>query len=111
MSRDLSNLTEDLRTVASQAAGQAVEYLASPGGQRLRRRVAAAMIVGAPLLFRTPVLRRYPVLRVIEVLGGAAAVMEMAKMIRDWEPEAADGARSTPWGTADLGRDGGSSPQ
>jgi hypothetical protein len=103
MARDLSSLTEDLRTVASQAAGQAADYLASPGGQRLRRRVAAAMIVGAPLLFRSPVLRRYPVLRVIEVLGGAAAVMEVARMIRDWEPEAAEGVGSDSWGAADLG--------
>jgi hypothetical protein len=80
----------DVRQAADHAADRTVEYLASEQGRKVRRGVAAAIIVTAPLLFRSPFLRRYPVVRLIELLGGAAAVMELARMIREWEPERAD---------------------
>jgi len=82
--------TQELRRAADRAAGRTVEYLASEQGRKVRRGVAAALIVTAPMVFRSPVLRRYPVIRLIELLGGAAAVMELARMIREWEPERAD---------------------
>ena len=82
--------THELRRAADHAADRTVEYLASEQGRKVRRGLAAAMIVSAPMVFRSPVLRKYPVIRLIELLGGAAAVMELARMIREWEPERAD---------------------
>ena len=81
---------ENARRAMDRAAGRTVDYLASPNGQRLRRRVAAGMIVSAPLVLRSSIMRKYPVIRLIELLGGTAAVLELARMIREWEPERAD---------------------
>jgi len=62
------------------------DFLGSPAGRRLRRFLAGAAIIGAPLLFRLPVLKRYPLLRVLEVAGGAALLVKFAEALRDWEP-------------------------
>jgi hypothetical protein len=64
------------------------DFLDSPAGRRLRRVLAAAAIIGAPLLFRLPGLRRYPLLRALEIAGGAALVVKFAEALRDWEPTA-----------------------
>ncbi|HEX5938243.1 MAG TPA: hypothetical protein VFZ75_11230 [Actinomycetota bacterium] len=64
------------------------DFLDSPAGRRLRRVLAGAAIVGAPLLFRLPGLRRYPLLRALELAGGAALVVKFAEALRDWEPTA-----------------------
>ena len=64
------------------------DFLDSPAGRRLRRLLAAAAIVTAPLLFRLPALRRYPLLRALELAGGAALVVKFAEALRDWEPTA-----------------------
>jgi hypothetical protein len=64
------------------------DFLDSPAGRRLRRVLAGAAIVGAPLLFRLPLLKRYPLLRLLEVAGGAALVVKFAEALRDWEPTA-----------------------
>ena len=61
-------------------------FLATEQGRRLRRAVAAGVIVAAPLIFRIPGLRRYPLLRAIEVVGGVALVIKLAEALRDWEP-------------------------
>lgn len=80
---------EGLRRVGDrlEVAVQEVEaFLDSPAGRRLRRVLAGAAIVGAPLLFRVPGLRRYPLLRALELAGGAALVVKFAEALRDWEP-------------------------
>ena len=64
------------------------DFLDSPAGRRLRRLLAGAAIVGAPLLFRLPALKRFPLLRVLELAGGAALVVKFAEALRDWEPAA-----------------------
>jgi hypothetical protein len=64
------------------------DFLDSPAGRRLRRLLAGAAIIGAPLLFRLPALRRFPLLRVLELAGGAALVVKFAEALRDWEPTA-----------------------
>ena len=82
---------EGLRRVGDrlEVAVQEVEdFLDSPGGRRLRRLLASAAIVGAPLLFRLPLLKRYPLLRALEVAGGAALLVKVAEALRDWEPTA-----------------------
>ena len=80
---------QELRRIGDrvEVAVQEVEdFLDSPAGRRLRRLLAGAAIVGAPLLFRLPVLKRYPLLRVLEVAGGAALLVKFAEALRDWEP-------------------------
>jgi len=67
---------EDLRAFAD-----------SPAGRRLRRVLAASLMLTAPLLFRIPGLRRYPLVRALELLGGAALVVKFAETLRDWQPE------------------------
>ena len=70
------------------AVQEVEDFLDSPGGRRLRRLLAGAAIVGAPLLFRLPVLKRYPLLRALELAGGAALLVKFAESLRDWEPTA-----------------------
>jgi hypothetical protein len=62
------------------------DFLDSPAGRRLRRVLAGAAIVGAPLLFRLPLLKRSPLLRALELAGGAALLVKFAEALRDWEP-------------------------
>lgn len=72
---DRANLTLD----------EFLEFLDSPPGRRLRKIVAAGMIVSVPLVMRVPGLRRTPIGRAVELLGGAALVVKLAEAIRDWE--------------------------
>jgi hypothetical protein len=62
------------------------QYMASPQGRALRKRVAQALILGAPLLFRTKFIKRHPLGRVLGLVGGAALVVKLAEALRDWEP-------------------------
>jgi hypothetical protein len=68
------------------AVQEVEDFLDSPAGRRLRRLLAGAAIVGAPLLFRLPAMKRFPLLRVLELAGGAALVVKFAEALRDWEP-------------------------
>jgi hypothetical protein len=65
------------------------EYLASPEGQRLRGRLATALIFAAPAVARLPWFRATPLGRFVSLAGGAALVVKVAEMIRDWQPEIA----------------------
>jgi hypothetical protein len=89
MDRELRATVDQLIASLDRAGRNAVLYLASPAGQRMRRRVAAGMLVGAPLLLRLPAVKRHPVVKLLDLLGGTAAVLELARLIREWEPESA----------------------
>lgn len=60
-------------------------FLSTPAGKRMRRLLAAGIIVAAPAVFRIPGLRRYPLIRALEFLGGAALIVRFAEALRDWE--------------------------
>jgi hypothetical protein len=60
-------------------------FLATPAGKRMRRLLAAGIILAAPAVFRIPGLRRYPFIRALEFLGGAALIVRFAEALRDWE--------------------------
>ena len=82
---------EGLRRVGDRlevAVQEVADFLDSPAGRRLRRLLAGAAIVGAPLLFRLPLLKRSPLLRALELAGGAALLVKFAEALRDWEPTA-----------------------
>lgn len=81
-----SGVVDSVFEAASEAARTVRVYLASEQGRRLRRRVAAVLIVGAPLVSELPVIRRTPVARVLRAAGVAALVVKGAEWMRDWEP-------------------------
>jgi hypothetical protein len=62
-----------------------VAFLDSPTGRRLRKRLATGLILSVPLVMRLSWLRRSPIGKLIELGGGAAIVVKVAELIRDWE--------------------------
>ena len=62
-----------------------VGFLDSPTGRRLRKHLATGLILSVPLVMRLPWLRRSPIGKLIELGGGAAIVVKVAELIRDWE--------------------------
>ena len=81
----MSNLPETIR----RARQDALRFLASPTGERWRRRAAWVLIAALPLAFRIPVLRRHWAIRFLELAGGAAILVKLGQAVRDWEPSAA----------------------
>jgi hypothetical protein len=72
---------------AGAAADEVLEFLDSPSGRRLRTMLATGLVVSVPLIMRTPGLRRTFLGRALELTGGAALVVKLAELIRDWERE------------------------
>lgn len=67
-----------------------LEFLDSPAGRRLRKRLATGLIVSVPLVMRLPWLKRTPIGKLIEWGGGAALLVRVAEVIRDWERDHGD---------------------
>lgn len=65
-------------------------FLDSPSGRRLRKHLATGLILSVPLVMRLPYLKRTPIGKLIEVGGGAALLMKLAELIRDWERDHGD---------------------
>ncbi len=87
-------VTERLHEIAERldtTVEELLTFLDSPAGRRLRRMLATGLILSVPLVMRIPGLKSSPIGRAIEFAGGAAIVMKLAEMIRDWEREQADG--------------------
>jgi hypothetical protein len=78
---------DELRRAAVEAVGDIRAYLASPEGQRLRSRVASGLVIAAPVLARLPLMRASRLGRLVGMAGGAAIIVKLAELIRDWEPE------------------------
>ncbi len=85
-SGERSDLIDDLARKVSRGAAELRDYLASPEGQELRKRIAQVAIIAAPLLFRMRFFRATPLGRVLGMVGGAALVVKLAEALRDWEP-------------------------
>jgi hypothetical protein len=60
-------------------------FLDSPTGRRLRKHLATGLIVSVPLVMRLPWLKRTPIGKLNELGGGAAILVRVAELIRDWE--------------------------
>jgi hypothetical protein len=67
-------------------------FLDSPAGRRLRSYLATGLILSVPLVMRLPWLKRTPIGKLIELGGGAAILLKLAELIRDWEREQGDTA-------------------
>jgi hypothetical protein len=83
-----SNVLDGVFEAASDAADGVRSFLASERGKRMRRQVATALIVAAPVISELPVIRRHPIARVLRAAGVAAMVVKGAEWLRDWEPQA-----------------------
>jgi hypothetical protein len=78
--------TEALEVLGSGADAMRV-WLATPQGKRFRQLFARGLILGSPLIFRMRIMRASAVGRLIELAGGAAVLVKLAEIIRDWEPD------------------------
>ncbi|HZA27794.1 MAG TPA: hypothetical protein VE915_09190 [Actinomycetota bacterium] len=81
-----AELARELRREARTLVEDARAFLASPEGEHLRRIVATGLIVAAPFVSRLPVFRASRLGRLVGLAGGAAVIVKLANMIRDWEP-------------------------
>jgi hypothetical protein len=81
------NLVDSAFEAAADATDAARSFLGSERGQRLRRQVATALIVAAPIVSELPVIRRHPIARVLRAAGVAALVVKGAEWLRDWQPQ------------------------
>jgi hypothetical protein len=79
-------IKRDLPSSIRALRDRSLEFLASPAGERLRHRGAWLLIAALPLVFRLPALRRHWALRILELAGGAAALVRLGEAIRDWTP-------------------------
>lgn len=66
---------------------EVLSLLDSPAGRRMRKIFATGLIVSVPLIMRIPGLRKTFIGRAVEMVGGAALVIKLAELIRDWERE------------------------
>jgi hypothetical protein len=82
----LSRVVEDALDAAGELADSARSYLVTEEGRELRRKVAAALIVGLPLVSELPFLRRTPAGRLLRTAALGALVVKGAEWLRDWEP-------------------------
>ncbi len=80
-------LFAEAREVLGSGADALRAWLATPQGRRFRQLFARVMIVSSPLIFRMRLLKASPVGRLIEFAGGAAVLIKLAEIIRDWEPD------------------------
>jgi hypothetical protein len=81
------SLTGAVTATVAEATRSTRAFLASDRGTRLRRRVAVAVIVAAPIVAELPVVRRHPIARVVRTAGLIAMLVKGAEWLRDWEPE------------------------
>jgi hypothetical protein len=70
-------------------------WLGTPQGRFLRSLAARLLIVSVPLIVRHPFFKT-PIGRLVELAGGAAILVKLAELLRDWEPqpETTPGARA-----------------
>jgi hypothetical protein len=84
---EASRLYVEAREILGSGAEQLRDWLATPQGRRFRQLVARGMLLGSPLIFRLRIFKASPLGRVIEFAGGAAVLIKLAEIIRDWEPD------------------------
>jgi hypothetical protein len=80
------SLLDELQVRLERGVEDFRRYMASPDGRQLRKRVAQALIISAPFLFRMKFFTRTWPGRILGLVGGAAAVVKLAEALRDWEP-------------------------
>jgi ribose/xylose/arabinose/galactoside ABC-type transport system permease subunit len=84
--QDLRRMVRELESALGRSTDDALAWLASPQGRRLRALAARGLVLAAPVLLRHPVFSRTPAGRLLRLVGTTAAVAKLAEVIRDWEP-------------------------
>jgi hypothetical protein len=74
--------------LASDLAASARAFLGSERGRHIRRNMATAVIVGAPLISELPFVRRTKVARLLQTAAIGTLLIRGAEWLRDWEPNA-----------------------
>ncbi len=90
MAESKDSLIVSVFEVATDVLESSRDYLASEEGRELRQRVAAAIILAAPLLSELPVWRRTRVARLVRAASVTTLLVKGAEWIRDWEPSRAE---------------------
>jgi hypothetical protein len=85
--RELRRRFADLEAALGRGVDEARLWLATPTGRRVRALAARLLIMSAPLVLRHPFFKT-PVGRLVELAGGAALLIKVAELVRDWDPEA-----------------------
>ncbi len=83
--REVRAWAREFESVLESGVDEAKAWLASPRGKEARALAARLMIVAAPFFLRGRLFKT-PVGRLIEVAGGAAFLIKVAEILRDWEP-------------------------
>jgi len=84
--RELRRRFTELEAALDRGVDEAQLWLATPTGRRVRTLAAQLLIVSAPLVLRHPFFKT-PVGRLVQLAGGAALLVRVAELVRDWEPE------------------------
>jgi hypothetical protein len=85
-SRQASGVVDAVVEAASDAAAATRSFLASEQGRRLRRNLATAVILAAPVISEFPVIRRTPMARILRTAAVGTLIVKGAEWLRDWEP-------------------------
>lgn len=86
MVQSKQSLIDSVLETATDVVETSRAYLASEEGRELRQKVAAAVIIAAPLLTQLPVWRRTPLARLVRAASATTLLVKGAEWIRDWEP-------------------------
>ena len=85
-SRQQGSFADTVFESAADLAEAGRSFLTSEQGRKIRRGVAAAVIVGAPIISELPVFRRTIVGRVLRTAAVGTLLIKGAEWLRDWEP-------------------------
>lgn len=83
--RDFRRWGDELESAVDDGVDEVRRWLATPQGRFLRSLAARMLIVSVPLIVRHPFFKT-PVGRLVELVGGAAILIKLAELLRDWEP-------------------------
>lgn len=84
--RDVRRWAAEFEAALDRGTDEARAWLATPQGRRLRALAAQAIVITAPLVLRHPFFKT-PAGRLLGAAGGAALLLKLAELLRDWEPE------------------------
>src|SRR2546425_4709251 len=85
-SQRASSIADAVLESAADLATAGRHFLSSERGQKLRRNMATAVIIGAPVLSELPIFRRTIVGRLLRTAAVGTLLVKGAEWIRDWEP-------------------------
>ena len=84
--RDFRRWGHELESAVGGGVDEVRRWLATPQGRFLRSLAARMLIVSVPLIVRHPFFKT-PVGRLVELAGGAAILVKLAELLRDWDPQ------------------------